>query len=178
MRVKPLPRDSAEKIIRREQAKLNPGLVFLICVLALTAQALLPLWFPLARRIDLPLLAVLYLALLRRNMMTGMLIGMAVGMAQDGLSHGPIGLFGLIKAILGYSAGSLGNYLEVGYPGARSVLAASFFVAHEMMYWVVDGALLGGAASLDPARMLILAAIHAGVALIAYHALDNWTRTS
>ena len=144
-----------------------------LCLVALTLQVFLPVYFPLVGMLDLPLLAVVYLALLRQNVLVGMTIGLLVGLGQDGLTHGPIGLFGIIKSVIGYSAAAVSLVIEVGYPGARGVLAALFFLAHQVMFWALEGALLGGAATLDPALTLILAATHAGLALLLFRALDS-----
>lgn len=155
-----------------QPAKLHPGLQLVVCLAALALQTLLPAHLPFAGLIDLPLLAVVYLALLSRNVLAGMLIGMAVGLAQDSLTNGPIGLFGILKTIVGYAAGSVSLLIEVDFPGARGVLASAFYLAHAILFWMLQSALLGGSASLDPARTLILAATHAGVAILIFRLLD------
>ncbi len=153
-------------------AKIHPGIALAVCLAALALQTLLPAHLPFAGLIDLPLLAVVYLALLSRNVLLGMIIGMTVGLAQDSLSNGPIGLFGIVKTIVGYAAGSVSLLIEVEYPGARGVLAAGFFLAHAVLFWMLQSALLGGSAVFDPALTLILAATHAGVAILLFRMLD------
>ena len=97
--------------------RLNPAVATLICVGALTFQTFLRSLTPLAASLDLPLVAVAYLALMRRSPLIGMAIGMLTGLAQDGLTHGPLGLYGMVNTIIGYAAGSVGHYIEVQYPG-------------------------------------------------------------
>lgn len=158
--------------------RLNPLVATLICAGALTMQSFLGSVTPLASSLDLPLIAVAYLALMRRSPLVGMSIGMLTGLAQDGLTHGPLGLYGMVNTMIGYAAGSLGHYIEVQYPGARSVLTALFYTLHQGLLWALDGGLLGGGRSLDPALTLIFAAVHAGLALIFYSAFDGLVKKS
>ncbi len=157
---------------RAAPVRLHPGAAVALCLAALAMQVFLPIYLPLVGMLDLPLLAVVYVALLRRNVLAGMLAGLLVGLAQDGLTHGPIGLFGIIKSVIGYAAAAVSLLIEVDYPGARVVLAAAFFLAHQILFWTLQGALLGGALPFDPARTLILSATHAGLALLIFRALD------
>ena len=158
--------------------RVHPGVVAAFCFLALALQVFLPVYLPLAGSFDIPLLAVVYFSLLSKNVLRGLLIGLLVGLAQDGLTHGPIGLFGITKSVTGYAAAAVSLVIEVRYPGARGVLAASFYLAHQVFYWVIESALLGGRGGLDPAETLILAATHAGMALLAFRALDGVRTTA
>ena len=179
MRVQPRLAAQAFAPPRRVAAvRLNPVVALLICVGALTFQTFLRSLTPLASSLDLPLVAVAYLALMRRSPLIGMAIGMLTGLAQDGLTHGPLGLYGMVNTIIGYAAGSVGHYIEVQYPGARSVLTALFFALHQGLLWALEGALLGGARTPDPALTLMFAAVHAGLALIFYSAFDGLVKRS
>src|SRR6185295_11572395 len=86
---------------------------------ALLLQAYLPLfggYLPFssyANTVDMPLLITIYLALLRRSPIIGLLIGLGIGLGQDSLSHGPIGLYGIIKTVIGYVCSSLTLVLAV-----------------------------------------------------------------
>lgn len=156
--------------------RLHPGPVAAFCFLALALQVFLPVYFPLARIFDLPLLAVVYFALTSRNVLIGMAIGLLVGLAQDGLTHGPIGLYGITKSVSGYAAAAVSLVLEVRYTSARGILTALFYLAHQILYWAIEAGLLGGSFAFDPAETLILAATHAGMAILAYRALDATRR--
>lgn len=155
---------------------LHPGATIALGVVALSFQVFLPAYLPSARLLDLPLLVVVYLASLRRHVLIGMLLGLVMGIAQDALSHGPIGVFGITKTIVGYSVASLSLYVEMDYPGARSVLTAFFFLIHQGLFWLLAGGLLGQPLNMDPARTLMLCAVHAGLTLILYPALDSARR--
>ena len=160
----------------RQPKLLHPGATIALGIVALSFQVFLPAYIPSARLLDLPLLVVVYLASLRRHVLIGMLLGLLMGVAQDALSHGPIGVFGITKTIVGYAVASLSLYVEMDYPGARSVLTAFFFLVHQGLFWLLAGGLLGQSLNMDPARTLMLCAVHAGLALILYPALDSARR--
>lgn len=170
-----LPPSAFGPMRRTKAVRLNPIPAAVICVGALLMQTALPLYVPQAGILDFPLLAVIYLALSRRAPLVGMGIGIVVGLSQDGLTSGPIGLFGILKTLAGYTAGAIGSYIEIKFPGARSVLAALFFLAHQVIFWFLAGTLLGGAVNADLPRTLILAVVHAGLALPLYQIFDRMT---
>lgn len=162
----------------RQPTLLHPGATLALAISALSLQVFLPAYIPSARLLDLPLLVVVYLASLRRHVLIGMLVGLVIGVAQDGLTHGPIGIFGITKTIVGYAVASLSLYVEMDYPGARSVLTGFFFLVHQTVFWLLVGGLLGRHVSVDPARALMLCAVHAGLALVLFPALDRSRRTT
>ncbi len=165
-------------LVRENATRLPTGLPVVIVVAALTAQVYLPLYVRTLGFFDLPLLIVAYLALLGRRPIVGLLIGAAVGLAQDGLTHGPVGVFGMTKTVIGYLAGWASLVIQVGFPGARSVLVAIFFLLHQFLFWTVQSVLLGHELAVDLPQTLGLAAAHAGVALLLYGLLDRWKKTS
>ena len=170
---------SAFSSMRRTRAvRLNPLPTVVICFSALLLQTTLPLYVPQAGVLDLPLIAVIYLALIRRSPLIGMGIGLVVGIAQDGLTAGPIGLFGILKTSAGYAAGAIGAYIEIKFPGARSVLTALLYLAHTLLFWFVTSALLGSAVDANVPKALILAVVHAGLALSLYKIFDRMSPVS
>jgi rod shape-determining protein MreD len=173
--VRRLPPSAFGPMRRTKAVHLNPLPAAAICLAALLLQTALPLYVPQAGVLDFPLLAVVYLALSRRAPLVGMGIGIVVGLAQDGLTSGPIGLFGILKTSAGYAAGAIGSYIEIKFPGARSVLTALFFLVHQVIFWFLAGTLLGGAVNADLPRAVILAVVHAGLALPLYRMFDRMT---
>ena len=165
-------------ITERITKRLSVGAAVGLAVIALLLQSYLPLYIPLVRHFDLSLLCVIYLALISRNVPQGIFIGALVGLAQDGLTHGPIGVFGIIKTLLGYLASSISLVIEADYPGARSVLVALFFLIHQLIYWIMQRVLLGTDASLDPALTLVLAAAHAALSLLVFRLFDGLKRAA
>ena len=165
-------------LVRENATRMPTGLPVVIVVVALAIQVYLPLYIRILGYFDLPLLIVAYLALLGRRPIVGLLIGAAVGLAQDGLTHGPVGVFGITKTVIGYSAGWASLVIQVGFPGARSALIAIFFLLHQFLFWTVQSVLLGHELAVDFPQILGLAAAHAGVALLLYGLLDRWKQTS
>jgi rod shape-determining protein MreD len=163
---------------RTHAVRLNPLPTVVICLAALLLQTTLPLYAPQAGVLDLPLIAVVYLALIRRSPLIGMGIGLVVGITQDGLTAGPIGLFGMLKTSAGYAAGAIGAYIEIKFSGARSVLTALFHLAHTLLFWFVTSALLGSAVDVNAPKALILAVVHAGLALSLYKIFDRMSPVS
>jgi rod shape-determining protein MreD len=177
--VRPLLRnyDALRPLNAGETAKLHPSAALALGLGAIALQVFLPRLTPAAGLLDLPLLAVVYVAVMRRHVLAGMLAGMLIGLAQDGLTHGPFGLFGITKTIIGYSAAALSQYIEVDFPGARAVLCAFFFLVHQAVFWALAGGLLERTVTADPVRALMLGAVHAGLALMLYGAFDRLKRT-
>src|SRR5579863_8446564 len=94
-----------------EVHKFRAGAIILAAAFALVLQALIPIYFPKAGILDLPLLITIYFALSRRNPSTGLLLGTMIGLLQDSLSKVPLGFYGNAKTIIGYIASSIGARL-------------------------------------------------------------------
>jgi rod shape-determining protein MreD len=166
----------APPLLEREGRRLQPGAAIGIVAAALVLQIALPLYLRWTGLVELLLLVVVYLALLRRNVIAGVLTGAAIGLAQDCLTLGPIGRFGIINTIIGYLGASVSQFVEVEYPGARSVLAGLFFLIHQALFWLIQGGLLGNPVAVDIPRLLVLAAVHAGLTLPLYRLFDRFKR--
>ncbi|MBI3664896.1 MAG: rod shape-determining protein MreD, partial [Acidobacteria bacterium] len=120
------------------------------------------------------LLITIYLALLRRNPVAGLTLGMVIGLLQDILSHGPVGLYGIIKTVIGYICSSLTTVLEVESLAARAVLVFVFYLVHQIFFWTMQRALLGQSAVFVWQRTLLLAAINTLLAVAVYRLLDRF----
>ena len=106
----------------------------------------------------------------------GVLIGTAIGLAQDGLTHGPVGLFGVVKTIVGYLAATTSLLVEINYPGVRSVLVAGFFLVHQGLFWAISEFMLNRPTQIGIPRTVILATAHAGLALAVFPLFDRFRR--
>ena len=164
--------------IVRDAASLSLLVSVAAVVAALALQVFLPQYFGFIGNLDLPLLVVVYLALMSRSPIVGLLIGAAIGLAQDSLTDDPVGVFGILKTVIGYLSGTISLYIEVDYPGARSVLVALFFLIHQVLFWIVETVLLANEISIQLVLALILAAAHAGLSLAVFRLLDRLKRTS
>ena len=100
-------------------------------------------------------------------------MGAVVGLAQDSLSKNPLGMFGIVKTLVGYFAASVGLRFDVDHPLVRLVLVFFFFVFHQFFYWVLVARLLGQQVSFEPQRTLVLGLLNAVVAVSLFHFLDK-----
>ena len=124
---------------RREADERSFPLVLyvLVPVLALGLQSLVTLHFPRFGLVDLPLMVVIYFAMERQNPVSATLGGALLGVLQDGLTHQPIGVFGIAKAFVGYLAASLGVRIDTEAHGTRLVLTFLFVLLHNGIDWVL-----------------------------------------
>ncbi|MBZ5582687.1 MAG: rod shape-determining protein MreD [Acidobacteriia bacterium] len=142
-------------------------------LLAILFQVYVPLFFPFLGYLELPLLAVVYFALMRRSQMAGILIGALVGLAQDSLSKNPLGMFGIVKTLVGYFASSIGVRLDVDNVFIRLLLTLFFYVFHQFFYWLLSRALLGHQMAFEIQRTVVLGVLNAIVGAALYHFLDR-----
>jgi rod shape-determining protein MreD len=126
----------------------------------------------------MPLLVVIYFALMRRSAIGGLMVGAVVGLAQDSLSKNPLGMFGIVNTLVGYFAASVGLRIDVDHTFIRLLLTFFFYVFHEIFYWVLARALLGQQMSLELQRILVLGLLNAVIGISLYHFLDRLRETT
>lgn len=163
-----------------EVHKFRAGAIILAGAFALVLQAFLPIYFPKAGILDLPLLITVYFGLSRRNPSTGLLLGMVVGIAQDSLSGPtvPLGLYGIAKTIIGYLASSIGARLDTEHPVARFALTAVFFGVHQGLIALTQRLLLSQPAHWFNVHLGIAALVNACVAVFLFVLLDRLRKPS
>jgi rod shape-determining protein MreD len=144
-----------------------------VALAAILFQVYIPLFFQFLGFLELPLLVVVYFALMRRDQVAGLFIGAAVGLAQDSLSKNPLGMFGICKTLVGYFASSMGVRLDVDNLALRLALTFFFFLFHQFLYWVLARALLAQQLALEPQKTLMLGVLNAVVGAALYHFLDK-----
>jgi rod shape-determining protein MreD len=144
-----------------------------IALSAILFQVYVPRFVSYLSFLELPLLVTVYFALMRRSPTLGVFLGSLIGLAQDSLSSNPLGMFGIVKTLVGYFAATVSQRFDVETSGARLVLAFFFFVFHQFFYWVLGRALLGQPITLDLPQTLLMAALNALVAVPLYHILDK-----
>ncbi len=154
-------------------AKLRPWLVVLSALLAILFQVYVPQLISYLSYLELPLLVTVYFSLNRRSPMAGTLFGAFVGLVQDSLSHQPVGMFGIVKTLVGYFAGSVSLRFDVENLFIRFVLSFFFFFFHQFFYWVLMRALLGQPVDFSPQQTFVLALLNAAVAVPLYLILDR-----
>jgi rod shape-determining protein MreD len=156
-----------------EVHKFRTGAVAAATIFTLVVQALLPVYFPKADILDLPLLITIYFGLSRRNPSTGLLLGTVIGLLQDSLSKSPLGLYGIAKTIIGYVASSIGARLDTEHPAARFALTAVFFGLHQSVTVLIKRLLLAQPEALFTMRLGVAAGVNAIVAVFLFLVLDR-----
>ncbi len=145
---------------------------------AILFQVYVPLFFQFLGFLEMPLLVVVYFALMRRSPINGLLIGAAVGLAQDSLSKNPLGMYGIVNTLVGYFSASIGLRLDVDHPFIRLLLSFFFYLFHQCMYWVLARALLGHQVGIEIQKTLMLGALNAVVGISLFHFLDKLRETA
>ncbi len=141
--------------------------------LAILFQVYVPRFFSFLGFLELPLLVTIYFALTRRQPISGLLFGAAVGIVQDSLSQQLIGMYGIVKTLVGYFAASVSMRFDVENPVLIGILSFFFYFFHQFFFWVLDRALLGHLTAFDPQQTFIYGLLNAAVALPLFHVLDR-----
>ena len=82
-------------------------------------------------------------------------------------------MFGIVKTLVGYFAGSFSQRFAADNPWFRVALSFFFYVFHQFFYWVLSRALLGEAVNFDFQQVLVFATLNAAVAAPLYRMLDK-----
>jgi rod shape-determining protein MreD len=159
-------------------SKFRTWVLFAVPLAAILFQVYVPLFFEFLGFVEMPLLVVIYFALMRRSQISGLLVGAVVGLAQDSLSKNPLGMFGIVKTLVGYFAASVGVRLDVDHFFLRLVLTFFFFVFHQSFYWVMQRALLGHQPAFEIQKWLVLGLLNAVVGVSLFHFLDKLRETA
>ncbi len=156
-----------------EVYKFHPGAIVGVTAVALILQAFLPVYFPKATLVELPLLVTLYFGLSRRNPSAGLLLGMLIGLLQDSLSHSPIGLYGIAKTFVGYVASSIGARLDVEHPFSRFALTFVFFHIHQGALAITKRVLLAQHEPFLTQPLLYGSLVTAALSVVLFPMLDR-----
>jgi rod shape-determining protein MreD len=154
-------------------SRYHAAVMVVISLLAILFQVYVPLFLPYLSYLELPLLVTVYFSLMRRQPIAGIFIGCGIGLLQDSLSHQPIGMFGIVKTLVGYFAASVSMRFDVENPLVRVILGFFFFCFHQAFHWVLTSALLGQNAAFDFQQTMIFGLLNAAVALPLFHLLDK-----
>jgi rod shape-determining protein MreD len=154
-------------------SRYRPAVMLSIPLAAILLQIYLPRFFASLVYLELPLLVTVYFAIMRRNAIAGVLFGAGIGLTEDALSAQPLGMFGIVKTLVGYFAASVSLRFDVENTFIRFLLAFFFHFFHEFFYWVLRRALLGLAIPFDPQQTAVFGVLNAMVALPLFHLLDK-----
>ena len=126
-----------------EQYRFNPVVTILVPFALILIQAYLPALFPRLLILDLPLIAVIFFAVARRNPILGALTGASIGLFQDMLTGQPIGINGIAKTIIGYAASSIGLQVDVENITTRILMNFGFSWVQSGLLFLIQHYLLG-----------------------------------
>jgi len=163
----------ARSLERTEVHRYPMWAMILVPLLALSIQTRLAVFSQNASALDLALLVTVYFASNRRNQIVGLLLGAAIGLSQDALGSGPIGVFGIVKTLIGYIASSLGAQIDVTHPLMRSILVFVSYYVHLAIYFVLVRVLLDRPMVFPPWGGVVRALVNAGVGVILFDLLDR-----
>src|ERR1700722_11661359 len=147
--------------------------VVVIPLVAVLSQVYVPRFVPFLAYLELPLLITVHFALSRRGPIPALFYGMFIGLVQDSLSRQPIGMYGIVKTLVGYFAASVSMRFDVQNPVVTFILAFFFYFFHQFFYWVLARALLGEIITFDVQQNLIFGLLNAAVALPLFRILDK-----
>ena len=145
----------------------------LIPLAAILFQAYVPRFLTFLAYLELPLLVTVYFSLMKRSPTAGVLLGMTIGLAQDSLSPHQLGMYGIVKTLVGYFAATFSQRFAVENTVVRLALGFFLYFFHQFFYWVLARALLGSDLGFEPGQTLVLAILNAAVAAPLFHMLDK-----
>ena len=154
-------------------SRFHPWVFVVVPLVAILFQVYVPMFFPFLRFVEMPLLVVVYFSIMRRNQINGLAIGALVGLAQDSLSDSPLGMFGIVKTLVGYFAASVGVRLDVEHGFIRLLLAFFFYLFHQFFFWVMSHALLSKHGPFDWKGTVVQAVLNAVIGVALFHFLDR-----
>src|SRR5277367_4404699 len=153
--------DYREPVRKERSSMFNVAVISGISLISILFRVYVSRFVPYLQYLELPLLVTVYFSLMWRSPIAGLLFGAAIGLEQDSLSHHPLGMFGIVKTLVGYFAGSVSQRFEVENSWVRLILAFFFFFFHQFFYWFLTRALLGEQVGFDPLQTVVIAVLNA-----------------
>ncbi len=154
-------------------SRFRAWIVLAVPLAAILFQLFVPRFFEILGFIEMPLLVVIYFALVRRSQIAGLVTGALIGLAQDSLNKTPVGMLGIVNTLVGYFAASVGLRIDVDQLGVRLPLTFFFYCFHQVLYWVMVRALLERPMAFDWQRAALLGLLNAVVGVALFHFLDK-----
>ncbi len=142
-------------------------------VVAILFQVYVPRFFGFLSYLELPLLVTVYFSVMRRQPPAGALIGCLIGLAQDSLTSLPLGMFGIVKTVVGYAAASISLRFDVENSGLRYLMGSGFFLVHQVLFWALSHTLLGTHDDLRLPQTIVAAFLNGVVALPLFQVFDK-----
>lgn len=158
---------------RARQSRFRVTVWVFIPLAAILFQVYVPRFVEVLSYLELPLLVTVYFSLMRRQPAAGALIGCLIGLLQDSLSQNPLGMFGIVKTLVGYFSASVSQRFDVDNSALRFMLTFFFFIFHQFLFWVLARAFLGLNLEFQLPQTIIFAFLNAVVAVPMFLILDR-----
>jgi rod shape-determining protein MreD len=157
-----------------EVFRVHAATLVVAILVALLLQTVLPLIVPVAGLMDFPLLVTVYFTLIRQNKIFGIALGTGLGLMQDALSRGYLGMFGMVKALIGYLAASAAMRFNVESLFTRSVATACLVLLHNLCMVGLQRALLESPPAFVPLELASAVLVNVALSLVLFPALDRF----
>lgn len=160
---------------RREMDEhvFHPAVSLLVPLAAIFAGAYLPKLFPWLMILDLPLVVVIYFSVARRSPVSGVMTGALVGILQDLLLNQPVGINGMVKSVVGYTAASISLRVDVEALPTRVVMNFGFSLLQSLMLLGIYRLLLQDAnGQIQWLHELLRAVVNTAIAVPLFFLLD------
>ncbi len=159
-----------------EVHKFSPFVSISVPLIAIFLQSFLTVRFRSFAIFDLPLLVTIFFGVARRNQLAGLATGAVIGLIQDALTHGPIGIYGIAKTVIGYLASSLGVKIDVENPGSRLLMTMSFYFIHGWIVWGITRFMTAHPVAWRGLHELTAAVSNALLAIVLFAILDKFKK--
>ncbi|HTG99699.1 MAG TPA: rod shape-determining protein MreD [Vicinamibacterales bacterium] len=164
----------------------TPIVIAALAVALLLQSTIAGMSFTAASRVNLVLVAVIYVGL-AYGAVTGMLAGCAAGLVQDAIAGGIVGIGGLSKTIVGFFVGVLGAQFIVSTPVPRFLMFFGASLVHELCFQALYALVEAHSIRLQISGALIQALVNGAVGITIFMLAergpemmqrDNWRRSS
>jgi rod shape-determining protein MreD len=156
--------------------RIHPLTLWITAFAALVLQTFLKARVPLARQFDLPLLTVIYFAVIRRSRVFGTVMGAVLGLAEDLLGAGLIGIFGIAGALVGYFGAWASVLFDLEQFLGRLALTAALVLFQSLVVAVLQHVLVTAPQPFQPLDLASRVLLNSAVALVLFQVLDRFRR--
>jgi rod shape-determining protein MreD len=158
---------------RQRESRFRLAAWILIPLIAILFQVYVPRFVPSLSYLELPLLVTIYFSLMRRQPVMGAVTGSLIGLAQDSLSSQPLGMYGIVKTLVGYFCASVSVRFDVENSALRFMVTFFFFLFHQFLFWLMSSALLSAPYEFQLPQTIIFGFLNAVVATPLFLILDK-----
>lgn len=159
-------------------SRVRPALLWLAIFGSVLLQVTLPSVIPLARLFEFPLLVIIYFSVARRDKIFGIFLGTGLGLLQDALSHGYLGMMGMVEGLVGYLAASASAKFDVDHAFARGLLIAVLVIVQDLSADFLRHALLEASYPWEPLHLASSALFNVALGLVLFRVFDRFQRSA